>query len=276
MRSISSASPPAVGKYSSGWPKCPQRASAASRPMRCENHWDLTKLLIDVPLAPRCSASRTTGRAPGLYAAPEQLRELLDLVLGEERRDLLADRVPGLGRGEELVGDLVEVGEMLRAELLEAPGLEALFGQRRVGLELVREGLLGRGDLEVRLPVQVGPHLTPRGRAKYRPADVRLDQPGKVEMERGNLGVGAGVGEVDRMPYAAAAQRLAGIELPAEEGVDGERQRAQMLDLGRRHEAGLHRIAIVQGCVRVIGNATGLRSHANAAHEQVPVLDRGL
>src|SRR5579862_114864 len=100
MRSISSASPPAVGKKSTGWPKCPQRATAASRPMRGEYHWDLTNaMLIDAPLARRRGrrASWATCRAPGLNTLPEQVRKFLDLVQGVQRGYLLAHGVLGLG-----------------------------------------------------------------------------------------------------------------------------------------------------------------------------------
>lgn len=60
------------------------------------------------------------------------------------------------------------------------------------------------------------------GRAEQRPADHVLDQLREVVVERGDLEVGAGVGEVDRAEDPVpVAQRLAGVELPAEEGVDG-------------------------------------------------------
>ena len=47
--------------------------------------------------------------APSLDAAPKQLCELLDLMRGVERGDLLADGVLGLVSVEEVVDDLVEV-----------------------------------------------------------------------------------------------------------------------------------------------------------------------
>jgi len=81
-----------------------------------------------------------------LDSLPEQLGEGLDLVRGEQRRDLLADHVAGLERAEELVGDRVEVGEVLVAEFLEAGGLEPSLGDRRVGVELLRVAAIALCD----------------------------------------------------------------------------------------------------------------------------------
>src|SRR5688572_7287236 len=88
---------------------------------------------------PRSGARRRAlGRvtlAPLLDLLPEVLGELGVLVAREERGDFALDRLAGARRAEELPGDLVEVGEVALAELLEALGLEALVRDRGVGRE---------------------------------------------------------------------------------------------------------------------------------------------
>src|SRR5262245_6678029 len=95
------------------------------------------------------------------------------------------DRITRGRRAEELPHDFVEVTEVLRAELLEARGLEALVGDRRVAIELlfVRELLL-RSDLVERRPFLVATHLLLRRRAIDRPTDVALHHPREVEVKR--------------------------------------------------------------------------------------------
>src|SRR5262249_3050078 len=114
MRSISSASPPAVGEMSNGCPKWPQRTRLASRCMRSRRQLDEILARSDMLVAP-----------PQLDALEEQLGERVHLVRREQRLDLLAHRLLGDLAAEELVGHLVEVREVRGAELLEAPELHA-------------------------------------------------------------------------------------------------------------------------------------------------------
>src|SRR5262245_16181151 len=168
-RSTSSASAAAVGKNSTGVPNSPQRVTVTSWPRRCENHAVLSlgmqgsrragrgilcaargrdKQPADEPaeepaasrrgrLRPRRRALGRVLLAPLLDLLPEVLGEGLVLVLREERRDLALDGFARARGAEELPGHLVEVREVLVAELPEAVGLEALVRDGGVGRELV-------------------------------------------------------------------------------------------------------------------------------------------
>ena len=168
-------------------------------------------------------------------------------------------------------------GEVLRAELLEARGLEALVGDRGVARELlaVRHVLRG-GDLVERLPVERRAHRPLRRRAEERPADVRLHQPREVAVQRRDLRVGARVREVDRVPDAVLAQRLARVEVPAEERVDRQRDVAQELRLLGGDEV-LCPSCSDRGAARPgRSGRVRLRPEADAAHEAVERVHRRL
>src|SRR5688572_18718899 len=155
IRSISSASPPAVGKRSSGAPRSPQRQTLTSRPSRSECQLVFCLLIAPSALASRRSLGRLRSRggralgrvllAPALELLPEVLGERVPLVAGEERLDLAPDRLARALGAEEAPSDLVEVREVLRAELLELVGLEAPAGEFRVAPQLlaIRQVLLG-------------------------------------------------------------------------------------------------------------------------------------
>ena len=95
-------------------------------------------------------------------------------------------------------------------------------------------------------------------------------------MERRDLRVGTGIREVDRVPDAVLAERLAGVELPAEERVDGERHLAEMLLLRVADEVGLRRVAVVERRLGVVEDVVRLRAEADAAHEAIEAVHRGL
>src|SRR5688572_29393049 len=111
QRSISSQSPPAVGKSRTGRPKCPQRTSDASVRIRSE-----CQVLFCLTL------SGGIFLPPLLHALPEELGELGDLVRREQRLDLLLEGAARDRRAEELPGDLVEPAEVGLAEVGEAIG----------------------------------------------------------------------------------------------------------------------------------------------------------
>src|SRR6185436_2082238 len=119
-RSTSSASPPAVGKSSTGLPNVPQRTTCTSWPRRSECQRDVSFMRSSSGphgalggLAPRRLAGGSGGRcgcggargrcdgrgrarllaAPALDARPEQLGERIDLVRREQRLDLDPHRV---------------------------------------------------------------------------------------------------------------------------------------------------------------------------------------
>jgi hypothetical protein len=127
-------------------------------------------------------AARPFLLAPALNPAPEELGERFDLVGGEEGGHLLPDRIVHDFGAEEVVGELIEMTEMLSAEVAERLGLEALVSNPRIFSEPLAGIEVAVGDSVERLPVEVAPHLPIRGRAENRPAQVRLDQPRKVVM----------------------------------------------------------------------------------------------
>ena len=159
---------------------------------------------------------------------------------------------------------------MFIAKRLELLGLEIRPGDVGVILELVGEGLVLGGDLEVPAPVQVRVHRAIGRRTEYRPAQVRLDQPREMIVQRRDLGVGAGVREIDRSPHSVRAQGLAGIEIPAEERVDDHGHLRQGCHvLGNQEVVPVHPVSVVQWRRRVIVNVTELRAETDATHEQV-------
>src|SRR5882724_2311828 len=115
QRSISSASPPAVGKMRTGWPKWPQRTSVESRCMRSERQPVEIFGRSDMLVAP-----------PELDALEEEVGEDGDLVRRKQRLDLLLHGVARHVGAEELQGDLVQMRQVRGAELLEALELHAL------------------------------------------------------------------------------------------------------------------------------------------------------
>ena len=197
----------------------------------------------------------------------------MDLVLGEQGGDLLAEVALGDVGAEELEGDLVEVRQVRGAELVEAVGLHALVGDLCVALEAlaVREVLLGDGEEGV--PAEVGGLLALGGGAEDGPADHVLDEVREVVVQRGDLEVGAGVGEVDRVEDAVLAQRLAGVELPAEERVDGEAGVGEDRPLLAVDEEEVDLVAVVEGGAGVVLDDVDLRSDADGADEQVEGVD---
>src|SRR5262245_46029008 len=138
---------------------------------------------------PRGRRSRLRG-SPLLDPTEEQLGERLDLVRREQRGDFLADRLACLVAAEELVRDLVEVGEVRAAEVLELVCLEMPARKLRVGAQLVAVRQVLRGDRKVRLPVEVAAYLATRRGAEERPAQVRLEQPREVIVQRRDLRIG--------------------------------------------------------------------------------------
>ena len=89
-------------------------------------------------------------------------------------------------------------------------------------------------------------HLALGDRAVDRPLQQRTHQPREVEVKGGHLGVGASVRKVDRMHDAVETQRLAGIEIPAKERVDGQGLIHQVIVLSLIEEIEIHFVAVVQ------------------------------
>ena len=84
-----------------------------------------------------------------------------------------------------------------------------------------------------------------------------------------DLAVGAAVGEVDRVPDALLAQRLAGVEVPAEEAVDGQRHVLEERGVLLAEEIVIDPVAIVQRLRRIVVHDPDLRPEAEAAHEEL-------
>src|SRR4051794_33958753 len=108
--------------------------------------------------------------------------------------------------------------QRLGAELLVRLYLEV--GVRE--LPVLRELLLVRqlvavADGEVIAGVLADPHRTPGDGAERRPLDERLDRPREVVVQRRERNVRGRVRVVDRKDVGSLHERLARVELPAEE-----------------------------------------------------------
>jgi hypothetical protein len=78
------------------------------------------------------------------------------------------------------------------------------------------------------------------------------------------------------MPDAVARQCLAGVEVPTEEGIDGERHVLEHRCVLGWQEADIHAVAIVQRGRGIVVHLPKLRPQPDAAHEPVIGQDRGL
>src|SRR5688572_18743082 len=169
-RSHSSASPPAVGYSRTGVPISPQRTRWISRPSRSLCQRPLSRPMSGIPSRGRGLSG--VGRAPALDRLPEVLGEALPLVLREQRLDLDAHRLARALAGEVVARHLVEVGQMLATEVLEARRVEALAREPRVAGDLLAVGeFLARQRVE-RLPIEVLAEAALRGGAEQRPAQL--------------------------------------------------------------------------------------------------------
>ena len=88
--------------------------------------------------------------------------------------------------------------------------------------------------------------------------------------------VGRGVRIVDGVDLAAAHDRLARVELPAEERVDRARDGHDLVALFRRQEVVSHLVAVVQRPRRIEPHHHCLGTDREAAREHLEVLDRRL
>ena len=195
-RSTSSQSPPAVGNSSTRRAVVPpaDHARTARQAMRVPAE----SIALHQPLTPpRWRASAGCAR--------EQLGELVDLVRREQRRHLLPHRVLGLRPCRRTRRrPRRDAPRCARAELLEARRRRsALPRDARVARAASRgtacpRAAISKNGSQSRLLA----HRALGRRAEHRPAQVRLDQPREVVVQRGDLRVGARVGEVDRVPRA--------------------------------------------------------------------------
>src|SRR3954452_12038723 len=156
--------------------------------------------------------------------------EALVLVLGVQRADRVDEQGVELLRGDPVEDKLVDVGEAAGAEVAVAVGVEVLVGQPAVGGELllVRQ-VVAVADLEVAARVEVEAGRAAGHDAEHRPLHQGAHRPREVVVQARERDVRAGVGVVDRVDVAAAHERLAGVELPAEERVDEPPYRDDLL-----------------------------------------------
>jgi hypothetical protein len=212
---------------------------------------------------PRCRVV-----APLLDAVEEDLCELLHLVRREHRRHLAAHGILGFVGAEPLVGYFVQVPEVRGAELLEVVGVETRPSQGHQSVDPLSKRHAFFNGIEVPRPLERDD--TPaRGGGEHRPFKVRLDDPREVVVERGDLGVGAGVGEVDGHPIPVAMQELARVEVPPEEGVDDQRHAVDEGAFVVREEVVLHCVSVVQRGLWIVEDHVGLWAQADAPHEAV-------
>src|SRR4051794_40950795 len=146
--------------------------------------------------------------------------EVLVLVLRERRAHGGDDQLVELRALDVLDGRLVEVRELRVAELAVAVDVEVVLGECAVPVELLGVGqVVAVTDLEVGARVLVDAHPAALDRAERAPADERLDRPREVVVQRRERDVRRRVRVVDRIDDAVLHERLARVELPAEERV---------------------------------------------------------
>ena len=166
-------------------------------------------------------------------------------------------------------------GQPAGAEVASSLHLEVVVGQPAVGAQLLLVGQVGPvGDVEVPAGVQVQPRPAAGGRAEDRPPDERLDRPREVVVQAGQRDVRAGVGVVDRVDDAVPDQGLAGVELPAEEGVDQPADGDRLLAGGRVQEAVGDRVPAVHRLVGVEVHDHRLGADGQAPREDLVAGDR--
>src|SRR5688500_10678217 len=130
------------------------------------------------------------------------------------------------------------------AEILELRRRQALPRNRGVAGQLLTVRQLVGRDLEPWLPVESAPHAPSGGGTEERPAQVGLDQPWEVVVQGGDLRIGTRIREIDGVPAARLLQGLAGIEVPAEERVDRERDVLELRLRIRRKEFAVHPVTV--------------------------------
>ena len=164
-----------------------------------------------------------------------------------------------------------------RAELLVLRDLEERVGELAVlhELLLVRRDRRGRRRRSSRA-CSARSHSAVGRRAERAPLDERLHRPREVVVQRRQRDVRRRVRVVDRMHLAALDERLARVELPAEERVHEPRDRHDLAPDLRRQEIVLHRVALVHRRVRAEVQRHRLGADRKRAHEDVEAVDCGL
>ena len=167
--------------------------------------------------------------------------------------------------------------EVRRAELLVLRHLEVRVRELAVLRELLLVGeVVAVAPHEVVARVLVDEHLAAGHGAERGPADERLDRPREVVVQRGERDVRRRVRVVDRVRDPVLHDRLARVELPAEERVDEPRDRDHLLAELRREEVVAYLVPVVHRPRRVEPHRHRLGADRERAHEDVEVLERGL
>ena len=194
----------------------------------------------------------------------------------ERGADRLDQQGVELGSGEVLEHQLVEGAQRVLAERLVLVELEVRVRELPVALELLPVREVRVRDLEVRARPLVDPRGPPGDAAERRPAHERADRPREVVVQRGHGDVGRRVRVVDRVRLRPAHDRLARVELPAEEGVHEPRDRHDLSSEPGREEVVTHLVALVHRPVRLEAHDHRLRADRERAGEHIEPLRRGL
>ena len=127
-RSISSRSPPAVGNISTGRPVMPQRTTRAGQRQALRLPREPVFLHVVLPMPPRGPHSRATAGS-----RPKNCSVNVSTSCAGKSAVTFLRTAPRRVAAEELPGDLVEVRQVPRAELLEPLRLETLARDCGVG-----------------------------------------------------------------------------------------------------------------------------------------------
>ena len=166
---------------------------------------------------------------------------------------------------------------LVGAELVVLGDLEVVVREPPVLGELLRVAeVVAVADLEVGAGRLVDPHLPPGRGAERRPAHERPDRPGEVVVQARDGDVRGRVRVVDRRGDAVLDDRLARVELPAEEGVHEPADRHDLVAGLGGEEVVVDLVAVVHRPVRLEVHHHRLGADREAAREDVEVLDRRL
>ena len=196
---------------------------------------------------------------------------------GEGRRDGVHEQAVEVGSLDPLDQGLVEVRQLRCAELVVLGDLKVAVGEAAIfgELLLVRE-VFAIADREVVPGRLVDPHPAAGRRAERGPAHERTDRPREVVMQAGEGDVRGGVGVVDRRGDPVLDDRLARVELPAEEGVHEPADRDDLVARLGGEEVVVDLVTVVHRPVGLEVHHHGLGPDREAAGEDVEVLDRRL
>lgn len=151
-----------------------------------------------------------------------------------------------------------------------------LVGQLFVFGQLFVVAVIGVGNFEIFFNIHGDAHGALGDGAEDAPGQQRFDGPRKVVVQAGNGNIGAGVGKVDGPQCAVFKNGLAGVEVPAEKGVDDLGDDASLAPFVRAEKIVVNLVAAMHRLGGVVMQADDLRPDGQRAHKNVKIIQPGL